>query len=343
MKAAVLQDYKKITFENRKIPIPKAGEVLVKIIATGICGSDVHFFNNKRIGNTVIKGPIILGHECSGIIEDSNKAAYQIGDRVVIEPGFYCNNCEYCRKGKYNLCTQMEFLGTYPKDGTFVEYITVPEYCVFGIPDNISYEEGALIEPTAVAIQSIKRGRVKMGEVVAVIGAGPIGLLILQAAIASGISQAFMIDINEFRLEKAKKLGADVIIDARKKDVVKEIMKLTCNRGVDVALEAVGSEITTNKAVAIAARGGRVVLTGTGVEPIIGINVSEIISKELDIFSTWRYLFNYPTAISLVSKNLINVKELITHNFKFDDIEQAMLLANEKEKYIKIVLTLQEK
>lgn len=259
MKAAVLYKPREIKIEERQIPTPNLKEVLIKVMVTGICGSDVHFYQQGRIGDSIVRDPIILGHECSGVVVDRGQRAKKLrkGDRVVVEPGFPCKNCEFCKSGQYNLCRDIKFLGTYPIDGTFREYIVAPEDCVFKIPENVSFEEAALAEPTAVAIQGVKRGRIRLGEVVAIIGAGPIGLLTLQVARAAGASKVYIADLEESRLKKAKLLGAEETINAEKRDSVREIMDLTHNRGVDVALEAVGSSITINKAIRMVRPGGR--------------------------------------------------------------------------------------
>lgn len=342
MKAAIFYPPKKIKIEEIKTPEIKSREVLVEIIAAGICGSDVCFYKEGKIGNIIVKSPIILGHECSGRVVFSMSKKFAMGDRVVIEPGFPCRTCEFCKTGKYNLCRDMNFLGTYPKDGVFAEYVAAPEDCVFKIPDNVSFEEALLVEPVAVAIHAIKRGKICLGETVAIIGSGPIGLITLQVVRILGVSKIYVIDLEEFRLRKAIGLGADVVINANKKDDIKEILKLTQNCGVDVAIEAVGNSITINKAIKMVRPGGRVVLIGTGVKSQLKINTSEISSKELDFLGVWRYLRNFPDAIRLIANKQINTREIITHKFLLEKIEEAMILTEKKNKVVKIIFLMKK-
>jgi L-iditol 2-dehydrogenase len=342
MKAAILYKPKKIKIEEREVPTPSSEEVLIQVMVTGICRSDVNFYEQGRIGDSVVRNPIILGHECSGVVVNKGQKVKKFikGDRVVVEPGFPCKNCEFCKSGQYNLCRNMKFLGTPPVDGTFREYIAAPEDCVFEIPENVSFEEAALAEPSAVAIQAVKRGKIGLGETVAIVGAGPIGLLTLQVARSAGASKVYISDLEEFRLEKAKVLGADKTIDAKGEGDVREIMKLAHNQGVDVALEAVGSSDTIDKAIQMVRPGGRVVVIGTGGESQIKINIYEISSKELDFFGVWRYLRAFPTALALIAKGAIKTEDIITHRFPLEEIEKAMSLTDQKREAIKVIIIL---
>lgn len=202
----------------------------------------------------------------------------------------------------------------------------------------MSFEEATLAEPTAVAIQGVKRGRIGLGEVVAVVGAGPTGLLTFQVARAAGASKIYIAGLEEFRLDKAKAVGVDEIINVEEKDDVREIMKLTHNRGVDVALEAVGSSITINKAIKMVRPGGRVVVIGTGVESQIKINIFDVSSKELSLFGVWRYLRAFPAALALIAKEVVKTQHIITHKFPLDKIEEAILLTEQEGKTIKVLL-----
>lgn len=338
MKAAVFHKANEIRIEEKETPSPDAGEVIVEVMAAGICGSDVCFYQEGRIGGTVIKSPLILGHECSGRVAQSRSERFEPGDRVVIEPGFPCGTCGFCTTGNYNLCQDMEFLGTYPKDGTFAEYVAAPEDRVFRIPDNMSFQEAALVEPTAVAIQGVRRGRVNLGETVTIIGAGSIGLLVLQVARAAGASRVYMTDLEELRLRKAKSLGADEALNPAKEDAIEKIVELTHNQGVDVSLEAVGSGPTINQAIRVARPGGRVVVIGTGKRPELEISVHAMISKELDLVGVWRYLRAFPTALSLISQGSVRPRAIITHELSFERIEEGLSLAAKKGEAIKVVL-----
>ena len=203
-------------------------DVLVKVEAVGICGSDLHYYRDFQMGTDVITGPHILGHECSGRIVaiGRNVQERKIGDRVAIEPGVPCRRCEFCKEGRYNLCRSMVFRSHPMSEGAFVEYLVSPEDFAYPIPDNLTFEEGALIEPLAVGMHATKRGDVCAGDIAVILGSGPIGLSILQAAKARGAGKIFISDVNEFRLSRAKELGADVVIDVRSENVVQVVSEL---------------------------------------------------------------------------------------------------------------------
>ncbi|RLE14520.1 NAD(P)-dependent alcohol dehydrogenase, partial [Candidatus Aerophobetes bacterium] len=197
---------------SRKIDMPeiKKDEVLVKIKAVGVCGSDVHYYDKGKIGSFIVKRPLILGHECSGEIVEVGEEVknLQIGDKVALEPGIPCRRCIYCKTGRYNLCPEIRFMATPPVNGAFVEYVAHPADFVFKLPENVSYEEATLFEPLAVGLYSVVRAKVGFGGKILILGAGPIGLSTLQAAINIGGGRITVADIYDFRLEKAKELGA---------------------------------------------------------------------------------------------------------------------------------------
>jgi len=342
MKAAVLYGKKSVRIEEREVPKPGVNEVLIRIKAVGLCGSDVHFYEFGRIGDFVVTRPIILGHECSGVVAETGKNVKNFieGDRVVIEPGFPCDKCEFCREGKYNVCRNVAFLGTPPTDGAFAQFLLAPKDFVFKIPPNISFEEATLAEPTSVAVQAVKRGKISVGETVAIIGAGPIGLLILQTVMSAGASKTYITDLDDFRLRKAKKLGATIAISAKEK-ASEQIMNFSEDRGVDVAFEAVGICNTINEAIKVTKPGGRVVLVGIPLEKEVKLNIYKMLTKELNIKSVWRYLRAFPTALALLDSGKINTNEIITHRFPLNEIQKAFsILAEKKENAIKVIVTL---
>ncbi|MBC7319566.1 NAD(P)-dependent alcohol dehydrogenase, partial [bacterium] len=238
MKVAVLERIKKISIEERDIPKPKDDEVLVRIKSVGVCGSDIHYYNEGRIGSFVVEKPLVLGHECAGeIVEVGSKVkTLKVGDRVALEPGIPCRKCIYCKTGRYNLCPDVVFMATPPVDGAFAEYISHPEDFTFKLPDNVSFDEGALIEPLSVGIYSAERAEIRPGNTVLIFGAGPIGLVTLQAVKAYGAEQVVVVDINDFRLSKAKQLGADLVINSK----IERIDDYIKDR-VDVVFEASGN------------------------------------------------------------------------------------------------------
>lgn len=336
MKVAVLEKVKKISIEEREIPKPKEDEVLVRIRSVGVCGSDIHYYNEGRIGSFVVEKPLILGHECAGEIVDvgSKVKNLKVGDRVALEPGIPCRKCQYCKTGRYNLCPDVVFMATPPVDGAFVEYIVHPEDFTFKLPDNVSFDEGALIEPLSVGIYSVERARIMPGDTVLIFGAGPIGLVTLQAVKAYGAEKVFIVDINDFRLLKAKELGADLVINSKLEKVEEYI-----EGGVDVVFEASGNSSVISQTTKLAKRGGKVVFIGLASEDYIGININEISSKELDLLGIFRYANVYKKAIGLVAKGKIDLKTLVTHHFPLEKAQEALEFADKnKDKCIKVIV-----
>jgi L-iditol 2-dehydrogenase len=321
MKAAVL--YKPQDMRIGKVSIPAIGpnEVLVRMKTVGVCGSDVHYYLHGRISDYVVTKPLILGHECSGEVAEIGDAVRRIkvGQRVVIEPGFTCGKCEYCRKGRYNLCKEIRFYGTPPVNGAFAEYVSTPEQNVFPIPDNMSYEEGAMIEPFAVGMWAAERGTVTVNDSVAVLGAGPIGQMALQAVKAHGALETYVTDVIDYRLDYAKRFGAKAVINAANENVVKRLLELTDDEGVDVAIEASGAASSIQQALDFVKPGGRIVLVGYPMADV-QLPLSKVLSKELDILGIHRYANVYPTAIQCVASGKVDVKPFITHRFPFDKI-----------------------
>jgi len=321
MKAAVL--YKPLDMRIEDVDVPQIGrrDVLVKIRRVGICGSDVHFYLHGKIGSFIVNKPLILGHECAGDVVEVGEEVrkVRVGQRVVIEPGFICGTCEYCRSGRYNLCPNVRFYGAPPYDGVFSEYASAPEENIHLMPENMSYEEGAMIEPLAVGLMAAKRGGISVYDKVAIFGAGPIGLLALQAVKSHGATEVFVVDVIDYRLEYALKLGAEKIINASKENAAKQIMEFTGGRGVDAIIEASGSPRAIQQALDAVKPGGRIILVGYPLTEV-PILIDNILMKELDILGVHRYANVFPTAINLVSSRRVNVKTLVTHVFPLDKI-----------------------
>ncbi len=341
MKAAVLKSPFEIVIEDR--PIPKVGpdEVLIKVMAVGVCGSDVHYYESGRIGRYVVERPIILGHECAGIVAavGDNVTRFKVGDRVAVEPGVTCGTCEYCKQGRYNLCPDVEFLATPPYDGAFVQYFKHRQDFVFHIPEHLTFEEAALIEPFSVGIHAAARANIGPGEKVAVFGLGPVGLMAVVAARAFGASEVVAVDLEEIRLEAAKKLGASLTINARGQDALKEILNFTDGKGVDVAIEAAGHPKTLQDALACLRRGGKMLMVGLPAQDSIPFNVPEIVDKEVDIYGVFRYANTYPKGIEILSSGIADVKSLVTGKFTLEQTAQALEEARvNKSKHIKIMV-----
>jgi len=314
--------------EIRDIPVPqpKENEVLVKLDYVGICGSDVHYFHDGRCGDFVVRGDFILGHEGAGTVEEAGPGVKNLkaGDRVALEPGIVCGKCEYCKSGHYNLCPDVRFLATPPVDGCFKNYIAFPEDMCFKLPDNVSTREGALVEPLSVGMYAAEQGNVKLGDHVVILGAGCIGLVTLLSCKAHGAADITVVDVVPKRLEYAKKLGATRVFDGRE-NIIEKIMELTNGAGTEKVFETAGSNITIAETPYLVKNGGTIVLVGLSPEPECKFNFGKIMAKEAQIKSVFRYRNIYPSAISAISKGMIDVKQIVTHEFDFDDIQNAFM------------------
>lgn len=341
MKAAVLNKPMEVVIEERPVPEVGPDEVLIKVMAVGVCGSDVHYYETGRIGRFVVEKPIILGHECAGIVAavGDNVTRFKVGDRVAVEPGVTCGTCEFCKQGRYNLCPDVEFLATPPYDGAFAQYFKHRQDFVFPIPDHLSFEEGALIEPFSVGIHAATRANIRPGSTVAVFGLGPVGLMAVVAAKAFGAGKIIAVDLEDIRIEAARKVGATLAINARKSDTIKQILEFTDGRGVDVAIEAAGHPRTLQDALASVCRGGRLAIVGLPAQDNIPLNIPEIADKEVDVYGIFRYANTYPKGIDILSSGMVDVKGLVTGRFSLEQTAQALEEARvNKAKHIKIMV-----
>jgi len=325
MKAITLVKPKVFVEELREMPKIKEDEVLVNVKAVGICGSDVHYYEKGRIGRYVVEKPLILGHETSGqvVLVGSKVKNFKIGDRVAIEPGATCGKCEFCKSGRYNLCEDVKFFATPPVDGAFCEFVAVREDYLFKIPKEMPYDVATLVEPLSVGVHASKRSNVSVSDTVLILGLGPVGLLAILASRAFGASKVIAIDVEDIRLNAAKKLGADYVINGRDENLKEKIYDLTDGKGPDVSFETAGSKQTTKLAFNITKRGGRVVLIGLTPDDFVEINTNEIVDKEYNVYGIFRYANTYSKALEILSKNQDKAKELITHKFSFDKIPEA--------------------
>ena len=329
----------------KEIPVPEIGkkEVLVSLEYVGICGSDVHYFHNGCCGSYKVdlSEDYMLGHECAGTIvkvgEEVEKL--KVGDRVALEPGITCGECEQCKSGHYNLCPDVVFLATPPVQGCNEEYIAFPENMCFKLPDNVSTKEGALIEPLSVGFYASEQGGVKTGDTVVILGSGCIGLVTLLACKAHGAGKIIVADLVEARLQKALEIGATEVINSGKEDALKKIEELTNGRGADVVFETAGSPVTIAQTPSIVRRGGVITLVGISAKEEINYNFAQIMDKEATIKSVFRYRNIYPKAIAAVSGGAINVKGIVTHEFDLDHIQEAYDEAvNNKTDLVKAVI-----
>ncbi|ETT61930.1 theronine dehydrogenase-like Zn-dependent dehydrogenase [Paenibacillus sp. FSL R7-277] len=340
-RACYMTDLKQMAMKEIGMPVAQAGEVIVKLEVVGICGSDVHYLEHGRIGDFVVNGDFILGHECAGEVVELGPGVkhLKVGDRVALEPGVTCGQCEFCKSGKYNLCPDVQFLATPPYHGCLMDYIAYPENMAFKLPDNVSSKEGALVEPLAVGLHAAAQGSVKLGDRVVILGAGCIGLVTLLACKAYGATEIVVVDIIEKRLEAAMRLGATRVINARQEDVLEAVAAWTDGAGVDKVIETAGSEHTVKQTPYLVKRGGTIVLVGLAAKDIIDFDFMQIMFKEADIKSVFRYRNLYPAAIGAIADGKIDVKGIVTHEFGFEETQQAFdYVINNKEDVVKAVI-----
>jgi L-iditol 2-dehydrogenase len=340
----VLHEKLKMELEQRPLPPkPKPNEVTLATHTVGICGSDVKYWREGKIGNFVLKKPMILGHETSAIVIETGEDVKNLspGDKVAVEVGLPCSTCNLCKSGKYNLCNQMAFAATPPYDGTLTRYFNHPADFCFKLPEAVSLEEGALLEPLAVAVHACQRAPVKLNDIVLVCGAGAVGLLSMLSAKAFGASHVVITDISPNRLNFAKQLGASATylcergvsleqMAADLRNIVAKLNPLNVNKkdqsdlsaGVNVVLECSGAESSLNLAMQTTAVGGTIVCVGCQPDQVT-VSLNAAITQEIDIKGVFRYRNCYPLALSLVETGRINLKPLVTHRFRLEDAIEA--------------------
>ncbi|GAA0137688.1 NAD(P)-dependent alcohol dehydrogenase [Paenibacillus sp. YSY-4.3] len=340
-RAAFMTGLKQMEIRDIPVPEPKEKEVLVKLEYVGICGSDVHYYEHGKIGDFIVNGDFILGHECAGTVVAIGKDVkqLQVGDRVALEPGVTCGQCEFCKSGRYNLCPDVEFLATPPYHGCFENYIAFPENMAFKLPDHITTREGALVEPLSVGMHAAKQGGVTLGSSVVILGAGCIGLTTLLASKAFGAIDITVVDVIPKRLDKALELGATRVINAAERDAVKLIDELTDSEGVDIVMETAGAVKTVQQTAYMVKRGGTVVLVGMAPQDTIEYNFAKLLGKEAEIKTVFRYRNIYPQAIKAMAEGLIDVSGIVTHEYSFGEIAEAFdVNINRKNDVVKIVI-----
>ena len=329
--------------EYSEFPQPSVGDddVLIRVKACGICGSDVQGFTGKT-GRRI--PPLIMGHEAAGIIEDAGKNVrdFKRGDRVCFDSTVYCNKCRPCRNGFYNRCENRRVLGvstpTFKRHGAFAEYVAVPSWIVSKIPDDMSFVHAALLEPVSIGMHAANRTPISADDTVAVIGAGPIGLFILQAARLKGPRKVIVCDINEFRLDVARKLGADEVVNPLKSDIKEAIFKQTKNKGADVTFEAVGFARTFRDAVSVTRTGGHLVAVGN-LENKAEFDLQQFVAGELTFTGSYASSGEFRDCIKLVASGKISVGPLISDVLPLSEGPQAFgRLLKREENLLKIIL-----
>jgi len=341
MKALLLSRYKQLEIADLPEPKPGPGEVLVRVAACGICGSDVHGYDGSS-GRRI--PPIVMGHEAAGIVAALGDGVtnLSVNDRVTFDSTVYCGACAPCRRGEVNLCDNRQVLGVscaeYRRAGAFAEYVAVPSRIVYRLPDNLSFAEAAMLEAVAVAIHAVSLAQIFPESSALVVGAGMIGLLTVQALRAAGCSRVFVADIDSSRLRLAQDMGATAVLSAET-DVVAQVLQLTGGTGVDVAVEAVGRTETVTAAVESVRKGGTVVLVGN-ISPEITLPLQKVVTRQIRLQGSCASSGEYPRAMELLTTGKIKVKPLITAIAPLADGPQWFERLHAREpNLMKVVLT----
>jgi L-iditol 2-dehydrogenase len=325
MQAARLYGARNLRLDEVEAPRPAAGQVLVRVRAVGLCGSDVHYYADGHIGDTVAAEPLVLGHEFAGSIEQLGPAVHGLrqGDLVAVDPAIPCGTCEQCLAGHPNLCPNVRFAGTPPTDGALQELVVWPAQHVIPLPAGMSPSTGALLETLGVCLHAVNLAHLRLADTVAVLGAGPIGLLLVRLARLAGAVEVYATDCHPARLSAARALGADEAIDVQSDDPVASLVRLTGGRGVDVAFEAAGALETPQQAVDVLRPGGTLVLVGICPEDRIPLTASAPRRKGLTIKLCRRMKHVYPRAMALVQRGLVDLEQIVSHRYPLDRSAEA--------------------
>ncbi len=315
MKALVLADYNRLEIQKLPDPQPGPGEVLVEVRACGICGSDVYGMDGST-GRRI--PPIVMGHEAAGVIAELGPgvSGLAVGDRVTFDSMVWCGQCSFCRRGAVNLCERRQVLGVacqeFRRPGAFAQLIAVPQHVVYRLPEGLSFEHAAMTEPLSVAVHAAALARVALNDSAAVIGAGVIGLLVVQVLRAAGCGRIIAVDLDKQRLELAARLGAtETFSPAVVDDVAAEIQRHTSGRGVDLAVEAVGLAQTVSAAIHAVGKGGRVVLVGN-LSPRAELPLQAVVTRELRLQGSCASAGEYPQCLEMIARRTVKVQPLIS-------------------------------
>ncbi|WP_326808518.1 NAD(P)-dependent alcohol dehydrogenase [Streptomyces sp. NBC_01186] len=319
MRAAVLCAPEELQIQERPVPRPGPGQVLVRIEAVGICGSDVHYYRHGRIGDFVVSAPLVLGHEPGGTVVALGPGTlrHQVGQLVSLEPGVPCARCAQCRQGRYNLCPDVSFYATPPVDGALCEYVAVDEDFAHPAPAPLTAETAALLEPLSVGVWACRKGRVGPGSRVLVTGAGPIGLVAAQTARAFGATEVVVTDVAPHRLDLARQLGSTATVDVRSTRLADTGFE------PDVLLECSGVPSAVDEAIRTVGRAGRAVLVGMGGDSI-SLPLAHVQNFEIELTGTFRYANTWPTAIALAASGEVELGRLVTHRYGLEEAERAL-------------------
>ena len=325
-RAAVLHGARDLRTTELAIPALGADDVLVKVAAVGVCGSDMHYYQDGRNGQNILRQPTVLGHEASGVVVAG--AGVAAGTRVAVEPAVGCGHCDTCRAGAYNVCPHGTCLGSPPTNGTMTEYLVVPTRAVHPLPDAVDTVLGAVIEPLAVAVWAVRRARVGLGHRVLVTGAGPIGLLVAQVARVSGAAEVIVTDINDHRLAVAGELGAVTTPLSEDEDL-----------RVDRAIECTGVPSVLWSAVRAVRPRGRVTVVGQAAPAVDGLPLAHLQRYEIDLVTAFRYAHAFPTALALAASGAVDIARIVTGRFDLDHAADAVQAPAADPTHLKVVVT----
>ncbi|MEX0642952.1 MAG: galactitol-1-phosphate 5-dehydrogenase [Pirellulales bacterium] len=314
MQALLLTEYRHLQLTDLARPAVGPRDVLVRVAACGICGSDVHGYDGST-GRRI--PPLVMGHEAAGVIAEVGDAVdhARIGQRVTFDSTISCGHCDSCRHGKINLCTERRILGVscdeFRQNGAFAEFVAVPEHILYALPEGMPLEHAAFIEPVSVAVHAVDRLHFSRGDRAVVVGSGMIGLLVIQALYLKGCEDVVAIDVDNGRLQLARELGASTTINSRETEAVAAVLEQTAGRGADIAMEIVGNNSAMALAIGCVRRGGQVVLVGNA-SPEVSLPLQVVVARELTLLGSCASAGEYPRAIDLVANGSIRVAPLIS-------------------------------
>jgi L-iditol 2-dehydrogenase len=327
---------------------PPPGHALIRVKAVGICGSDLHTYRHARIGDTELAGPLILGHEFAGVVEqvgadcmDGELRPLAPGTRVAVDPAQPCGQCELCEKGHPNLCLNLHFCGLAPDNGALCQWIHMPARTCFALPDSLDDATGVLLEPLGVAVHAVDLAKIRVGDRVAILGAGPIGLCILQLAQLAGADAVYVADRFAWRLELAERFGATAVWRCDEVDPVAEVRQATSGRGVDVAIEAAWCDESVDQAAEMLVHGGRLVVAGIPEDDRLSIKHSTARRKGLSIVMVRRMKHTYPRTIRMAQHGAVNLAPLVSHHFPLERVAEAFAMnADYRDRVVKAIVDL---
>lgn len=334
-RVAVMQGIGELEIEARPLPEPGEGEVIVEVRAVGVCGSDVHFFEHGRIGLDVVNPPHVLGHEVSGVVVAHGQGVTDppVGARVAVEPSRPCGTCRICREGRYNLCADMRYFSAPPTDGAFAEFVVVPKSFAYPVPDSISDDAAALIEPLSVAVHAARRAEIGAGDRVLITGAGPIGLLMAQVARAAGAAEVTVSDVNPARLSLAESMGASRVVD------VSQMPLADVGLEVDVLVECSGNVNALPDAIRCIGPGGVAAVVGMSPTEDVTLPLAFMQAREIRLVPTFRFANAYRRAIGLVASGAVRPESIVTGHFPLEDTGLALRAGRTDPNSVKAMVT----